>query len=165
MTTCIPHLTVFVMLLSVVGVSYSQDLDHFVIGTDGGYARNNQFSLSYTIGEVVTELGRDTLNNVDLTQGFQQSYISIVSVEDHDLDIDIMIYPNPAVDYLNVMVSDIDKANNYFMYDMSGKLIRQERINDKEFKIGFNTLSTGNYILVFTDEERRLKTIKVQKSY
>ena len=165
MTTCIPHLTVFVMLLSVVGVSYSQDLDHFVIGTDGGYARNNQFSLSYTIGEVVTELGRDTLNNVDLTQGFQQSYISIVSVEDHDLDIDIMIYPNPAVDYLNVMVSDIDKANNYFMYDMSGKLIRQERINDKEFKIGFNTLSTGNYILVFTDEERRLKTIKVQKSH
>ena len=158
------HLTLLAILI-IVGISYSQDLDHFVIGTDGGYARNNQFSLSYTIGEVVTELGRDTLNNVDLTQGFQQSYISIVSVEDHDLDIDIMIYPNPAVDYLNVIVSNIDKANNYFMYDMSGKLIRQERINDKEFKIGFNTLSTGNYMLVFTDNDRRLKTIKVQKSY
>jgi hypothetical protein len=158
------HLTLLA-ILSIVGISFSQDLDHFVIGTDGGHVSNNQFSLSYTIGEVVTEFGRDTINNVDLTQGFQQSYISIVSVEDHDLDIDIMIYPNPAVDYLNVVISDIDKANNYFMYDMSGKLIRQERINDKEFKIGFNTLSTGNYILVFTDEERRLKTIKVQKSH
>tara|TARA_B100001939_G_C16764594_1_gene539818 strand:+ start:303 stop:785 length:483 start_codon:yes stop_codon:yes gene_type:complete len=158
------HLTLLA-ILSIVGISYSQDLDHFVIGTDGGYARNNQFSLSYTIGEVVTDLGRDTVNNVDLTQGFQQSYISIVSVEDHDLDIDIMIYPNPAVDYLNVIVSNIDKANNYFMYDMSGKLIRQERINDKEFKIGFSALSTGNYMLVFNDEERKLKTIKVQKSY
>ena len=158
------HLTLLAILI-IVGISYSQDLDHFVIGTDGGYARNNQFSLSYTIGEVVTDLGRDTVNNVDLTQGFQQSYISIVSVEDYDLDIDIMIYPNPAVDYLNVMVSDIDKANNYFMYDMSGKLIRQEIINDKEFKIGFNTLSTGNYMLVFTDNDRRLKTIKVQKSH
>ena len=156
---------VFILIISFSTSFYSQDLDHFVIGTDGGYARNNQFSLSYTIGEVVTDLGRDTVNNVDLTQGFQQSYISIVSVEDHDLDIDIMIYPNPAVDYLNVIVSNIDKANNYFMYDMSGKLIRQERINDKEFKIGFNTLSTGNYMLVFTDNDRRLKTIKVQKSH
>ena len=152
-------------ILSIASIYYTQDLDHFVIGTDGGHASNNQFSLSYTIGEVVTELGRDTINNVDLTQGFQQSYISIVSVENHDLNIDIMIYPNPAVDYLNVVISDIDKANNYFMYDMSGKLIRQERINDKEFKIGFNTLSTGNYMLVFTNEERRLKTIKVQKSH
>ena len=151
--------------LSIASIYYTQDLDHFVIGTDGGHASNNQFSLSYTIGEVVTELGRDTINNIDLTQGFQQSYISIVSVENHDLDIDIMIYPNPAIDYLNVMISDIDKANNYFMYDMSGKLIRQERISNKEFKIGFSTLSSGNYMLVFTDNERRLKTIKVQKSH
>ena len=151
--------------LSIASIYYTQDLDHFVIGTDGGHASNNQFSLSYTIGEVVTELGRDTINNIDLTQGFQQSYISIVSVEDHEFDIDIMIYPNPAIDYLNVMISDIDKANNYFMYDMSGKLIRQERISNKEFKIGFSTLSSGNYMLVFTDNERRLKTIKVQKSH
>ena len=158
------HLTLLAMLI-VVGFSYSQDLDHFVIGADGGHAKNNQFSLSYTIGEVVTDLGRDTINNTDLTQGFQQSYISIVSVEDHDFDIDISIYPNPAVDQLNVRISDIDKANSYLMYDMSGKLIRQEAIRTKEFKISFSSLSTGNYMLVFTDRDRRLKTIKVQKSH
>ena len=159
------HHLILLAMLSIVGFSYSQDLDHFVIGTDGGYAGNNQFSLSYTIGEIVTDLGRDTSNNVDLTQGFQQSYLSIVSVEDHDMDIDISIYPNPAVDHLNVRISDIDKANSYSMYDMNGKLIRQEAIRVKEFKIGFSSLSTGNYMLVFTDRERRLKTIKVQKSH
>ena len=158
------YLTLLAML-NVVGLSYSQDLDHFVIGTDGGHAKNNQFSLSYTIGEVVTDLGRDTINNADLTQGFQQSYISIVSVEDYDFDIDISIYPNPAVDQLNVRISDIDKANSYSVYDMNGKLIRQEAIRAKEFKIGFSSLSTGNYMLVFTDRDRRLKTIKVQKSH
>ena len=158
------YFTLLAMLIVAV-CSYSQDLDHFVIGTDGGYAGNNQFSLSYTIGEVVTEFGRDTTNNVDLTQGFQQSRLSIVSVENHDLDIDISIYPNPAVDQLNVRISDIDRANRYSMYDMSGKLIREEGIRTKEFTIGFNSLSTGNYMLVFTDREKRLKTIKVQKSY
>ena len=159
------HYLSLLAILSIFSVSYTQDLDHFVIGTDGGYAGNNQFSLSYTIGEVVTDFGRDTTNNVDLTQGFQQSRLSIVSVEDHDLDIDISIYPNPAVDQLNVRISDIDKANSYSMYDMSGKLIRQEAIRTKEFKISFSSLSTGNYMLVFTDRDRRLKTIKVQKSH
>ena len=158
------YLTLLAML-NVVGLSYSQDLDHFVIGTDGGHAKNNQFSLSYTIGEVVTDLGRDTINNTDLAQGFQQSFISIVSVENHDFDIDISIYPNPAVEYLNVRISNVDKANSYSMYDISGKLIRQESIRTKEFKIGFGGLSTGNYLLVFNDRERRLKTIKVQKSH
>ena len=158
------YLTLLAMLI-VVGFSYTQDLDHFVICADGGHAKNNQFSLSYTIGEVVTDLGRDTINNADLTQGFQQSYISIVSVEDHDFDIDISIYPNPAVDQLNVRISDTDRANSYSMYDMSGKLIRQEAIRTKEFKISFSSLSTGNYMLVFTDRDRRLKTIKVQKSH
>ena len=157
------YFTLLAMLIVAV-CSYSQDLDHFVIGSDGGYAGNNQFSLSYTIGEVVTDFGRDTINNVDLSQGFQQSYLSIVSVEDHVIDISISVYPNPAVDQLNVRVSEIDKADSYSLYDMSGKLIRQEVIREKEFKIGFSSLSTGNYMLVFRDMERRLKTIKVQKS-
>ena len=43
------HLTLLAML-SIAGFSYTQDLDHFVIGSDGGHAGNNQFSLSYTIG-------------------------------------------------------------------------------------------------------------------
>ena len=37
------YLTLLAMLI-VVGFSYTQDLDHFVIGSDAGYAKNNQFS-------------------------------------------------------------------------------------------------------------------------
>ena len=81
-----------VIFLALSGFNLAQDLDHHVIATDGAYAENNQFSISYTIGEVVTEFSRDTVNNVDLAQGFQQSYISIVSVEDHVFDIEIDVY-------------------------------------------------------------------------
>ena len=152
-------------MLSVASFSYTQDLDHFVVGTDGGFAVNNKFSLSYTVGEIVTDLARDTVNNIDLTQGFHQSYISIVSVEDHDFDVDISIFPNPAVDFLNVKISDINKANNLSMYDVSGKLLSQQQINNNEFKISFSRVSTGNYILVFTKDDNKIKTIKVQKSH
>ena len=144
---------------------YSQNLDHFVIGTDGGYAGNNQFSLSYTIGEIVTELGNDTVNNIDLTQGFQQAYISIVSTENHIADIDISVFPNPAVNYLNVNISDLSKVKTYAMYDMSGKLLLQKEIISNQFEISFSNLSSGNYLLIFQNEQQKLKTLKVQKSH
>ena len=152
-------------MLSVASFSFTQDLDHFVVGTDGGFAVNNKFSLSYTVGEIVTDLARDTVNNIDLTQGFHQSYISIVSVENHDFDVDISIFPNPAVDFLNVKISDINKANKLSMYDVSGKLLSQQQIYNNEFKISFSRVSTGNYILVFTKDDNKIKTIKVQKSH
>ena len=151
--------------LNIAMFSYSQDLNHFVVGTDGGFALNNKFSLSYTVGEIVTDLARDTVNNIDLTQGFHQSYISIVSVEDHDFDVDISIFPNPAVDFLNVKISDVNKANKLSMYDVSGKLLSQQQIYNNEFKISFSRVSTGNYILVFTKDDNKIKTIKVQKSH
>ena len=144
---------------------FSQNLDHFVIGTDGGYAGNNQFSLSYTIGEIVTELGNDPINNIDLTQGFQQAYISIVSTENHIADIDISVFPNPAVNYLNVNISDLSKVKTYAMYDMSGKLLLQKEIISNQFEISFSNLSSGNYLLIFQNEQQKLKTLKVQKSH
>ena len=144
---------------------YSQHLDHFVIGTDGGYAGNNQFSLSYTIGEIVTELGNDNVNNIDLTQGFQQAYISIVSTENHIADIDISVFPNPAVNYLNVNISDLSKVKTYAMYDMSGKLLLQQEIISNQFEIGFSNFSSGNYLLIFKNDQQKLKTLKVQKSH
>ena len=144
---------------------YSQNLDHFVIGTDGGYAGNNQFSLSYTIGEIVTELGNDPVNNIDLTQGFQQAYISIVSTENHIADIDISVFPNPAVNYLNVNISDLSKVKSYAMYDMSGKLLLQQEIISNQFEVSFSNFSSGNYLLIFKNDQQKLETLKVQKSH
>ena len=154
-----------IILLTLSGFNLAQDLDHHVIATDGAYAENNQFSISYTIGEVVTEFSRDTANNVDLAQGFQQSYLSIVSVEDHIFDIEIAVYPNPAIDHLNVSLLLGDKEMRYSLFDIGGKLIRQERILSDNFQIGFSTLSTGSYVLVFTNKEQRVKTLQVQKSH
>ena len=37
--------------------------------------------------------------------------------------------------------------------------------NNNEFKISFSRVSTGNYILVFTKDDNKIKTIKVQKSH
>ena len=143
----------------------AQDLDHYVIGSDGGHSRNNQFSLDYTIGEVVTEFGQDTSKGVHLTQGFQQTMLAIVSVEEHVQDIEIDVYPNPAVDYLNVSIPVLQEDMQFALFDMQGKLIDQQKINSKAFTIGFSNQSTGNYLLVFSTKDQRIKTLQVQKSH
>ena len=145
--------------------STAQDLDHYVIGSDGGHSRNNQFSLDYTIGEVVTELGQDTASGVHLTQGFQQTMLSIVSVEEHVEEIEIDVYPNPAVDYLNVSIPVLQEDMQFALFDMQGKLIDQQKINSKSFTIGFSNHSTGSYLLVFSTKDQRIKTLQVQKSH
>ena len=143
----------------------AQDLDHYVIGSDGGHSRNNQFSLDYTIGEVVTEFGQDTSKGVHLTQGFQQTMLAIVSVEEYVQDIEIDVYPNPAVDYLNVSIPVLQEDMQFALFDMQGKLIDQQKINSQAFTIGFSNQSTGNYLLVFSTKDQRIKTLQVQKSH
>ena len=158
--------TIFLIVNILFAFSFhSQNLDHFVIATDGGHAGNNQFSLSYTIGEIVTELGNDPVNSIDLTQGFQQAYISIVSTENHIADIDISVFPNPAVNYLNVNISDLSKVKTYALFDMSGKLLLQQEIISNQFEVSFSNFSSGNYLLIFKNDQQKLKTLKVQKSH
>ena len=143
----------------------AQDLDHYVIGSDGGHSRNNQFSLDYTIGEVVTEFGQDSANRNHLTQGFQQTMLAIVSVEEHVQDIEIDVYPNPALDHLNVSIPTLQEDMQFALFDMQGKLIEQQKINSEAFTIGFSSMSTGNYLLVFSNKDQRIKTLQVQKSH
>ena len=110
-------------------------------------------------------MGSDSVNNIDLTQGFQQAYISIVSTENHIAEIDISVFPNPAVNYLNVNISDLSKVKTYAMYDMFGKLLLQQEIISNQFEISFSNLSSGNYLLIFKNDLQKLKTLKVQKSH
>ena len=91
--------------------------------------------------------------------------LSIVSVEEHLADIEIDIYPNPAVDYLNVSIPVLQEDMQFALFDMQGKLIDQQKINSQAFTIGFSNQSTGNYLLVFSTKDQRIKTLQVQKSH
>ena len=156
---------ILILFFSFSTQVFAQDLDHYVIGSDGGHSSNNQFSLDYTIGEVVTEFGQDSANRNHLTQGFQQTMLAIVSVEEHVQDIEIDVYPNPAVDHLNVSIPTLQEDMQFALFDMQGKLIEQQKINSEAFTIGFSSMSTGNYLLVFSNKDQRIKTLQVQKSH
>ena len=99
-----------------------------------------------------------------MSQGFQQSFIRFVSVEDYVFEVDIDVFPNPAIDFLNVSVNSIHSRLALDIYDVSGKLISHKDVNESKFQISFSAIAAGNYLLVFSNNQNKLKTIKVQKS-
>jgi len=157
-------LLILVSLLISVKMLLSQQINQSVISSDGGHATNNQYSITYTIGELVSDFATDTSSNVDLTQGFNQSFLNIVSVDNFFFDVDINVFPNPTHDFLNVEVLSSHSNLSINLFDISGKLIRENDISQNKFSISFSDLAAGNYLLVFLNNNEKLKTIKVNKS-
>ena len=157
-------LSFFVSLLICVKMLISQQINQSVISSDGGHAVNNQYSITYTIGELVSDFATDTSLSVDLTQGFNQSFLNIVSVDNLFFDVDINVFPNPTHDFLHVEVLSLHNNLSVNIFDISGKLIRENDISQNKFSISFSDLAAGNYLLVFLNNNEKLKTIKVNKS-
>ena len=107
----------------------SQSASPQVIATAGDYFVGTNMSLSWTLGELITETVTD--GTYTLTQGFQQPHYNISSIEEPKNNNnplgDINIYPNPVADQLNVSFKDMNQKHvTIALIDMNGKIL----IND-----------------------------------
>lgn len=61
-----------------------------------------------------------------------------------------VVYPNPAKSEITISLSNKSADAAYMIYDMSGRLVKQSRLQSSE-KINVADLSAGNYRLVVTN--------------
>ena len=160
MTMTITRLIVFISSSFLISNIISQE----VIATQGNSTSNSVATLDYTIGEVVILTGTDGKN--DVTQGFHQPVFEITNIETIEISFEVSIYPNPAVDLLNIQFEEVDKGSRFELYDANGKLLITREINDHNMSLPFNEYETGLYFISFISSENQLlKTFKIQKSY
>ncbi len=136
---------------------YSQTILAGTISSFAGSVNNSTISINYSVGEVAIK----TINNssVSLTQGFLQPKLvittGIVEVTDND---EVLIYPNPCVDYVFINSNDLVK---WEIYDSSGKSI----LTGDTTKIETNQLAIGIYYIALLNNNRiNKKTIKLIKN-
>ncbi len=156
----------FLLLILWSSAGFSQTISRQVIGTAGDYSENSGFSVSWTIGEPVTETFAS--DNYTLYQGFQQGdYVVEIPEGTNDIfnNFDINIYPNPAGDFLVVNIKNPDnKSFELDLFSLNGKKILSAQINpfSKEKYLNLSKLATGTYIIKII-RNNNIQTFKLIK--
>lgn len=157
-------LFVFVCLLN--GYAFGQSVSSYVIAAAGEHSETSDISVSWTLGEIAVETLESS--SIILTQGFQQGYYEITSVDGPVMsNLDLKVYPNPATDHIYISLkSDEVKSALIEIYNIDGKLVLNEKWEyiDGPYKIDINGFGSSQYILRISDSSGKLlQTYKIIK--
>jgi hypothetical protein len=136
------------------------------IPVSGGNATGTGGSLGYTVGQVVYTTY--TGSNGTVSQGVQQPFeISVVTglEEAKDISLEIIAYPNPASDFIKLMIKNYEVDNlSYQLYDVNGSILQDNKIEGQETNISMLNLKPSVYFLKVTDNKKVVKTFKIIKN-
>ena len=135
--------------------------------TSGSDAIGISGNVSYSIGQVFfTYVGQKSFYN--LAQGIQHRELVEAAIKPDDIEVmpQIFIFPNPTVDFVNVSMKgfESEKGNlTYDLFDLQGRIIKQNKIERTETQINLSQLRTSIYILQIYVDKKVLKTFKIIK--
>ena len=142
---------------------YGQTIQNSVVSSAAGSASAGNVKMDYTIGETVIETFSAGGNT--LTQGFHQTNLTLVAIENVELFAEISVYPNPTSEFVNLDIPAGYNMLDISMYDVQGKLLRTKTNASGLVTFDVNDLATGTYYLqVINTKNKELKTFKLIKS-
>lgn len=150
----------FFFLLFNVDVNAQQ-----VISAAGNHYETEDRSISWTLGETVVETF--TTDENILTQGFHQTVLTVLSINDMDggPGYRITAFPNPVKSHLTLSI-DAEKHDNmqFMLYSYNGSLVKQGVIGDKNTEISFEGLKPAPYFIRVIEQNQHISTIKIIKN-
>ena len=159
-----------VLLLSIMlagpAMTYMQAQQlHASVNAAGGNATGTGGSASYSVGQVFFTTVSSTTNSV--SEGVQQPFeISVFTgVKDiKAIDLSYAVYPNPTRGKLTLKIDNFEpNAFTYQLNDVNGKLLRSEKLTEKETAIDMSELKSAPYFLKVTNSKKEVKTFKIIK--
>ncbi len=141
----------FIIINALPGLLAAQTAERQVIGNAGGFTTTTGLQVSNTVGESVTNTA--TSGSIILTQGFQQSTINTVGIDDIETGLSVMAFPNPTRDMVTLQLyAEKTVALELSVFDINGKLtslpVQKLNVNGAMTQaIDFSLLQSGNYIL------------------
>ncbi|MCE9538272.1 MAG: T9SS type A sorting domain-containing protein [Bacteroidetes bacterium] len=156
------HFKFSVLIFLGVGLSTLQAQKS--VPASGGDASGSEGTVSYTVGQVIYTTYTGT--NGSMAQGVQQPYeISVVAgiADENGINLTLLAYPNPATEYIKLKA---DKTENltYQLYDISGKLLDNKKIEDSETNIAMSNFVNATYFLKISNNNKEVKTFKIIKN-
>lgn len=136
---------------------------HAVVSA-GGHKKNEQCSVSYTVGQIAVQTKKE--GKLYVSEGVQQAYEIFVLGNDvyPGILLDALVFPNPTEDLLQLQLNQFAIPADGFkalLYDNSGHLLQVKNITDLTTQFQIGQYSTGVYFLEVDGEGQKLKTFKV----
>ena len=130
----------------------------------GGDASGIGGTFSYSIGQVVYTYNYGT--DVIMAQGVQQPFeISILGLDNYQINLVMQTYPNPTKDYLVLNVHALDLSNMIFqLYDVNGRLIETRTMFNPIETICMMNLPSSVYVLKVINNNKEVKSFKIIKN-
>ena len=152
---------VIMMLLCKHGIQAQE-----AVAALGGNVTGSGGTISFTVGQV--SYAAITSTSGTITHGVQQPYeiFIVTGIEETDgINLEMVIYPNPASDYLILKIRDYMPENHtYQLFDVNSRLLKNGVILDKETVIHTGDLPPAEYYLKVTDNQKEIKTFKIIKN-
>lgn len=137
-----------------------------VVSASGGNASGGGGSTSYSVGQMVYTTNTGT--NGSVAQGVQQPFeISVVIAieEAQGITLQCSAYPNPTSDDLTLEVKDFDLAAlTVQLYDITGKLLQNQKITARQTGITMKNLAPANYFVKVFQGKKEIKIFKIIKN-
>ena len=151
-------ITIFAFI-AIASIALCQD----ILSTGGDFHQTPHGSLSFTIGEPISETF-EAGENV-LTQGFQQSKLIITAIETPETEnFNLQVFPNPTHSIITIKATEeVQHALQYVLCDLNGKVLYETCSDQSMIEIDLINVCPGTYLLKIINDEKLMATYKIIK--
>ncbi len=145
----------------------AQTVTPVVYSNQGGYNVASGGSISWTIGEPVSETYTTSTNKT--TMGFHQPELGVATlIKEQGDQADVLVFPNPVSDVLTISFKDLNTGSYHLeLHDDLGKMIYKNDVeikdDNKMVQLTMQPFSSGNYYLRIGNSTFN-KTVKLNKT-
>jgi Secretion system C-terminal sorting domain len=134
-----------------------------VLLTSGGKATASTGSATYSVGQIAYKSFTNTTGSI--TQGILQPTMVVTALDDLLYkEISCKAFPNPTTSTINLKIENRTLENvSIQLYDLSGKMLYNQKINQTETSISTESLNPSTYLLRIRDGNQEIKTFKIIK--
>ncbi len=131
----------------------AHDGGYLIVGKTDYSGKGGWFVKTDTNGFALPN-GADTLYHIGISESDPDSY--------RDINKPLVIYPNPASDVFYLSVDDKDFSNGILnIYDLTGRLKNQHKLNVGKNSINIEELSSGMYLVRIKSSKGKIQTGKL----
>lgn len=135
----------------------AQFIERQVVSNAGAEMENGDLSITWTMGEILTRHLEGNLQGLEISQGFHQGTVLLVSTINYDVDMNFEVFPNPTTATVFI-TSDTEKNLTVSVVDLLGRVVGNHQLNYpiEKSAIDLTQLPAATYFLKVTDENNNL---------